>query len=216
MGFFVKWEKMGYIMNESFRIHSSFAYKFLSFGIVVGVLTLTLFLFKHFTGYNDVTYVGDFSDCHVKVERTYYNEHYYYNVAVECKELDNYSKSFRCSKRYYKDFLDYNGKNVELSFYKTDSGIIFPVHKLHADEHEAEIEYRHIDPPTLWYSLYTVGTILSVAFITMGLKANHTAANYKNTPAIKKPTAEQKEMCDEIDRILAEDKYGKYKNKTYK
>lgn len=212
-------------MNESIKMNASFARSFLSFGIAVAILTAGLFIFKYFTGYSEIEAIGDYKNCSVSVRketeytrsRRHHRKRVIYYVTIQCPELD-YDQTFQCKRSYYEGFSEYNGRNdVRLKFFKSDEGIVFPTYHFSADEREAELEYRKIYPPYGWNILYMIGSGLAFVTILMGLNAKRTAAiNAANPVKTAPPTKEQNEMAAEIDRLLAQDKYGKYRNKKYK
>lgn len=213
-------------MNEIVKLNSSFARSFISFGIAVAILTAGLFVYKHFTGYSEVETVGDYKNCSVSVHKDVRYTHVRkqasrkkvtYYVTIQCPEMD-YEQTFQCKRSYYEGFSDYNGRSdVRLKFFISDDGIVFPAYHFSADEREAEIEYRKIDPPYGWNILYLIGLGLAFVTIFMGLSAKLTAAaNAADPVKTAPPTKEQNEMAAEIDRLLAQDKYGKYRNKKYK
>lgn len=211
-------------MNESAKINASFAKSFLSISIAIAVIIGGLFIYKSVTGYQKVTFVDHYDNCSVSVNmetrRSYSRKHrrtkrYYYVRVVNAEH--NIDLNYSCSRSYYKGFQKYNGRrDVKLSFFAKENGEIFPVYRLGCDEKEAERELRGIDRPIGWYILYRAGLVIAAAAFFIGLKANRTARNYTNAPAIKTPTKEQQDMVDEIDRLLAQDKYGKYKNHKLK
>jgi len=212
-------------MNVNAKINASFAKNFLSVGIAIAIIIAALFVYKSLTGYQKVTFVDNYDNCSVsvnmKTRRSYSrkghrrtHKYYYVNVVNYDHNIDLH---YSCSHSYYKGFQKYNGqRDVKLSFFAKENGDIFPVYHLGCDEREAEKELRGIDRPMGWYILYGAGAFLSVIFISMGLKANRTSKNYMFTPAAKAPSKEQQDMVDEIDRLLAQDKYGKFKNHKYK
>ncbi len=211
-------------MNESARINSSFAKNFLSAGISIAIIVAALFFYKSAVGYQKVAFVDNYDNCSVSVNmetrRSYSRKlrrtkRYYYVRVVNAEH--NIDLNYTCSHSFYKGFQKYNGRrDVKLSFFEKENGEIFPVYHLGCDEREAEKELRGIDSPTGWYILYSTGAILALTLISMGIKANRTSKNYMNSPSIKTPTKEQQDMVGEIDRLLAQDKYGKYKNHKYK
>lgn len=207
-------------MTEAIKINSDFAKKFLCIGIVILVLTSGLFILKSITGYEKVTFVDNYDNCSVSV-RT--ETHRYrsrkrrrtrrsYHVTVTNRE-HNIDFHSQCSKSYYKGFLKYANKDdVKLSFFKTEDNVIFPVYRLGCDEKEAEHEWRGANPPIAWYMLYGLGICVSVIMFSIGFKANKTSANYVGTPAASAPSKENQDLTAEFDRLMAQDKYGKYRN----
>lgn len=211
-------------MNVNAQINSSIAKKFLSVGIAMAIIVAALFIFKSITGYQKVTFVDNYDNCSVfvKMESKRYRSHnrsrtkrYYYVYITNAEH--NIDLKYWCSKSYYNGFKKYTGQDdVKLSFFANEDGEVFPVYRLGCDEREAEKELRGIDRPMGWYFIYTAGGFLSFMLILMGLKANRTSKNYMFTPAPSTPTQEQQDMVDEIDRLLAQDKYGKYNNRKFK
>lgn len=211
-------------MNESAKLNASNAKFFMTVCIVIAVVIGGLFIYKSVTGYQEVTFVDNYKNCSVNVSREKRRSYsgrrrrtrVRYYVTVENAE-QNISLKYQCTRSYYNGFKKYDGRNtVRLSFFAKENGEIFPVYRLNCDEKEAERELRGIDKPIGWYVLYELGLLVAaVAFFT-GMNARRVARNYANTPAPKPPTQDQQDMVDEIDRLLAQDKYSKFKNHRFK
>ena len=82
------------------------------------------------------------------------------------------------SRAYYKHFLNYDDSKIAM--YTTDWGRHFPVWDRNCSVTEAEKQYRQLDPPVLWQTLYCFGLGVGLFSLIMGIKAKKTSTNYSN------------------------------------
>lgn len=192
-------------------MNKGFAGSFLSVGIIVLILTAGLFLYKSFTGYEKVAFYKTVEGCTVKLDKHVTrgrNAHTYYYVTVDCPQENMHFHSV-VSYSYYNAFRSYRLDRV--TFYTNENNMYFPTYMLNCDAKEAEREYRQIYAPLFWYILYSLGLLIGLANVSMGIKARRASNNYEEVrPApYQFETTEDAIAAMQIARIRRE-KTNKY------
>ena len=95
-------------------------------------------------------------------------------------ETGEFVTIFECSVpwRYYRMFTDYSGTRITM--YRTSFGRKFPVHSNGMNAKKAEVDYRRLDPPYLWYFAYGAGALIGLLLLSIAFKAKKTADNYRD------------------------------------
>lgn len=195
-------------MKGTNNINRGMSRSFFKFGIVILLIAAGLFTYKNFSGYTKVTKVTTYENCKVstwagyntisggneyhikavKVERTkasvdidrLYNDEEYdvYNDSASVEKATKVLYDGTVSWSHTKHFLNYDQNR--LTVYKTDKGREFPVYVVNCDEKEAEREFRRIDPPTRWYILYGILTVIGVLCFINAFRQAKVAKNFEN------------------------------------
>lgn len=209
-------------MSPNAELNAKMGRDLLYAGIAVLTVMICFMVFKSLTGYEKLEFSGTkrlYISTGCKREIEYgsdgnYTVWYYWVDFTDSESGDRFTVD--CSESYYELFLPFDkDEPVTLSVFADESGNFFPVNGTWADEGKAEKMYRKCFPPEGYYIFYRVGLIIAAVIIIMGIGAFRTAGRYADDDKKKKdPLAaeERKEMLDEFDRLMAEDKYGKYGN----
>lgn len=99
---------------------------------------------------------------------------------INVDETGEYYTIFQRSvpRRYYRLFTDYSGTKVTM--YKNSDGYKFPVHSNNINTRQAEVDYRRLNPPYLWYFAYSAGAFIGLLLLSIAYKAKKTADNYRD------------------------------------
>ena len=180
-------------MKNDTELHNNMSRSFAIISLILYALTLCTFIYKNKTGYTSVSKEKTYTNCRVETageESPFGVDNIYYIRAYERTDSDDTAEDqdgddkgkllyeSKVSWSHLEHFLDY--KDKELTVYKTASGRTFPVYMVNADAKEAELEYRKISSPTIWYVLYFIGAMLGTVCLINSRRLAKVAANYKN------------------------------------
>ena len=190
------------------NINRGMSRSFLKTGIVCLAAAAGIFTYKNFTGYTKVTKVATYNNCKVvtwaetntvnggnlyyveaiKLNRDraeidfdrFYNDAGYdvYNDSISKDDTETVLFQGSVSWTHLKHFINYSDN--KLTVYKTDKGKEFPVYDVDCDAREAEREYRRIDRPVRWYTLYAVLSVLGIFCLVNYYKQAKVARNFEN------------------------------------
>ena len=213
-------------MNEVYKMHASFAKSFFKGSAIVAGLVVIVFILKAITGYENLCYIGektlDFQPkitTHTTYRRRRHITYTFYKVIFTDTET-NKRFTVNASRDYYNYFVNLNS-NQEQSFsvFTDEDNNMFPATTLNCTEREAEREYRKCYKPNGYYWFYRIGLIIAGCLAIAGLNANRMAKKYEKDIVYyipRKPDPQETALLNELDELLENDKYGRYKNRKYK
>ncbi|MGN0595132.1 MAG: hypothetical protein ACI4I6_08230 [Hominimerdicola sp.] len=228
-------------MNIAKKINASIGKNFVVIGSVIVGLTVLIVILRFFFVHEKMTFVDYYYvnvTTYTKTKetevrewnntrnryryRTRYTTYYYVQFNGTNKELDLTFESI--NNDYYDYFSYFNGKDpVRVPVFKDESGELFPAMSVYeCTEKQASKDYEKLHTSAN-KTIMLFGLILGVPFILIGLNAIKVSKKYEedenpfDTPLYKSESIKEREkMSEELDRLLAEDKYGRYNNHKFK
>ncbi len=210
------------IRKDMIKTDASLAKFFLFGGGIVLLLTGIVFIYSRFIQSEPLTFYKNIDDCKVTVDykttHTRYRgktkTHRDYYVYVKTPDgADNVS--MKVSKSYYNEMSKFVGlKNVTLSFFKTESGKLFPSYTPGASAGKAGHQYVECYPSAAMNIILIIMGGAGVVFVSVGLAAlrtyrrkNYELHNEVAASGIEQGQVSNDMLMQEFDKAMENDPY---------